>query len=134
MAHAVREEMMAFLRDHAMPDERYLFETELIVGEILSNSVKHAPGFVEITIDWRRMNPAIVVHDSGPGLAPVRARLPEDHYQEDGRGLFLIDTFSKEVAVRPLPGEGSEIRVVLPLERRTIRRSGDTVLPFRRRG
>jgi anti-sigma regulatory factor (Ser/Thr protein kinase) len=75
------------------------FASELIVGELLANTVEHAPGHVELSLDWTGEAPALSVRDRGPGMTSVRASLPLG-------------------SVIPVDGGGTELRVVLPLQRR----------------
>jgi len=94
-----------------------VFDTELILGELLANTVEHAPGLVQIEIDWTDERPVIIVQDTGPGLDKLEARLPGDTFAEDGRGLFLIAALADDVQVRPASGFGTEMRIVLPVRR-----------------
>jgi PAS domain S-box-containing protein len=118
MAHASRLELVAYLRQMAEnPDE--LFAAELIVGEILANTVRHAPGLVEIQVDWTKEKPILTVRDTGPGLRSIARGLPQDALDEHGRGIFLIRALSEEASVQPAPGYGCELRAVLPIARTT---------------
>lgn len=109
-----REELMKFLREHA-DAQADLFSAELVIGEILANTVEHAPGLVEMSIDWIGDSPVVTARDTGPGLTHARSpKLPKDALDENGRGLFLIHELSENVTVRALPGFGTEIRAVLP--------------------
>ncbi|MBV9269648.1 MAG: PAS domain-containing protein [Candidatus Eremiobacteraeota bacterium] len=123
-AHTSRVEIGEHLRALAA-DDADIFNAELIVGEILANTVEHAPGLVEVEIDWSGEHPAIAVRDIGPGLRSLQPQLPEDVFDENGRGLFLIHRLASRVSVRPLPGYGTEIRVTLPLAKRQT--SADSV-------
>ncbi len=114
-AHMSRLELAEFLRRLAA-DPEALFSAELIIGEILANTVEHAPGLVEIHIDWTGEKPVITARDTGPGLDHL-TDLPEDAFLEDGRGLFLIKTLAEEVTITPSKGYGTELRAVLPLLR-----------------
>jgi PAS domain S-box-containing protein len=116
-AHAARREIMAFLRDLAASAEQ-LFACELVLGEILANTVEHAPGLVEVTIDWSARKPVVCVRDTGPGLAHLAVRLPGDPLSEDGRGMYLIHALADSVSVKQAAGYGTEIRVRLPLRRK----------------
>lgn len=97
-AHTSRQEIAAYLRAMTVDDEQ-LFLAELIVGEILANTVEHAPGLVEIHLDWTREKPIITVRDTGPGLRAIDADLPVDTLAENGRGLFLIGTLAEATTV-----------------------------------
>jgi PAS domain S-box-containing protein len=116
-AHASRREIIAYLRRMAAePDQ--LFAGELVVGEILANTVEHAPGLVEVHVDWRSENPVLTVRDTGPGLRYLNGELPRNVLDEDGRGIFLIKQLTQEASVRPSPGFGTELRAVLSIERK----------------
>lgn len=109
-----REELMKFLRGIA-DEHADLFTAELVIGEILANTVEHAPGLVEMSIDCIGDNPVVTARDTGPGMTHARSpKLPHDALDENGRGLFLIHELSENVTVRALPGFGTEIRAVLP--------------------
>jgi PAS domain S-box-containing protein len=116
-ARTSRMELATFIRRFALHQDD-VFTAELILGEILANTVEHAPGLVEIQIDWTAEKPIVTVRDTGPGLDGLRAELPERVFDEGGRGLFLIKSLAESVTVSRLPGYGTELRVVLPLQRR----------------
>ncbi|GAC1499214.1 MAG: hypothetical protein NVS1B14_02590 [Vulcanimicrobiaceae bacterium] len=117
-ARKARQELTHFVRQY-VDAETDLFTSELIIGEILANTVEHAPGLVEVTIEWMNGRPVITARDTGPGLTKVAApQLPTDQFDENGRGLFLIQQLAEEVTIRPLPGFGTEIRATLPTLRR----------------
>ena len=44
-------------------------------------------------------------------------KLPADRLTENGRGLFLIATLAADVQVESKPGEGTTMRVTLPVAR-----------------
>jgi anti-sigma regulatory factor (Ser/Thr protein kinase) len=92
------------------------FMSELIVGELVANTVEHAPGLVDLTIDWTQEAVVLTVGDSGPGLQTLRSDLPADLLHEGSRGLFLVHVLSAAVTVATSPLGGAEIRVVLPIE------------------
>ena len=124
-AHTSRREIVRFIRSLAT-DHDQIFACELILGEILANTVEHAPGLVEVRLDWTRAKPVAIVRDTGPGLEQYVARLPDDVLSEDGRGIYLINALADEVTVRQASGYGTEIRVVLPIEGKRDLRPLDT--------
>jgi PAS domain S-box-containing protein len=117
-AHASRHELMNFIRPLAGSDAE-LYASELILGELLANTVEHAPGLVEVQIDWTGEKPVVRVADTGPGLTHVNARLPLD-FMEDGRGLFLVESLADEFRVESNPQRGTKVLVVLPLRRTNV--------------
>jgi PAS domain S-box-containing protein len=115
-AAASRRELAAYLRSLAADAER-VFSAELVIGEILANTVEHAPGMVEVTIDWRNQQPRLTVRDSGPRLQYREGGLPADAFAEGGRGLFLIRSLAEDVHVQYAPGFGTTLRATLPIAR-----------------
>lgn len=85
--------------------------------ELLGNVVRHAPGAVDIEVEWRGNAPVLHVLDRGPGYD--RAQTLPPWLGENGRGLYLVSTLTREFTVTRLPGYGSHARAVLPIERTT---------------
>jgi PAS domain S-box-containing protein len=110
----VRELFIAYLRAKGRPDADYA-GAELVFGELLGNVVRHAPGTVDIEVEWRGDAPVLHVLDRGPGYDRAAALPPS--LSEAGRGLFLVATLTREFTVTRLPGYGSHARAVLPIER-----------------
>ena len=111
---------MSFIQELAGENDE-LFTAELIVGEILANTVEHAPGLVSMEVDWSDAAPVVTVVDTGPGLERFAAQLPEDALTEDGRGLYLVQTLALDVCIESDRGYGTKMTVTLPIER--IRRT-----------
>jgi len=122
-AHHARHEVMQFIQSLAGSGEE-LFTAELILGEILANTVEHAPGLVTMEIDWCGTSPVVTVTDTGPGLERFNALLPQDALTEDGRGLYLVKTLARDVFVEADPGYGTKMTVTLPIARASRRAVG----------
>ncbi len=116
LARMSRHELMGFIRSHSRSSDD-LSGAEHIVGELLANTVEHAPGLVTIEIDWTAREPVLTISDSGPGLSPFSPRLPDDHLTENGRGLFLVDSLASDVRVERVDEQGTKISVTLPVSR-----------------
>ncbi|HTU68946.1 MAG TPA: MASE1 domain-containing protein [Candidatus Baltobacteraceae bacterium] len=115
-AHNARHEVMNFIRQFAGGNQD-LFTAELILGEILANTVEHAPGLVNVDVDWSSDSPIVTVVDTGPGLDRFVALLPDDELTEDGRGLYLVKTLARDVRVESDRGYGTKLTVTLPITR-----------------
>lgn len=115
-AHAARHELMTFLRDYGASEDD-LSRSELIIGELLANTVKHAPGIVRLEIDCRGNHPVLTIADRGPGLPNFDVKLPDDELKEDGRGLYLVGTLADAVSVISNDGSGTTMTVALPIVR-----------------
>jgi PAS domain S-box-containing protein len=118
LARVSRHELMDFIRGYSRPSED-LSNVELIVGELLANTVEHAPGLVSVDIDWSAREPILTLSDSGPGLARFVPKLPDDRLDENGRGLFLVEALAHDVRVDAGTDHGLKIRVTLPVSRET---------------
>jgi anti-sigma regulatory factor (Ser/Thr protein kinase) len=88
---------------------------ELIYGELVANTVRHANGCVLARLEIDDGEPVLVVRDQGPGLRDVPRRFRSDPYAESGRGLALVEMLARDVEIEARPGEGTEIRAVLPV-------------------
>ena len=110
----VRDLFMGYLRAKGKDDADYA-GAELVFGELLGNVVRHAPGTVDIEVEWRGDAPVLHVLDRGPGYDRA-ASLPST-LSETGRGLYLVATLTRDFTVTRLPGYGSHARAVLPIDR-----------------
>jgi PAS domain S-box-containing protein len=117
-AHTSRHELMSFVRGFVTSDDE-LYRFELLIGEILANTVKHAPGLVTVEIDWGRKIPLMTIHDTGPGLAEFSPALPSDEFTENGRGLFLISALARAVQVETSADAGTTMTIELPANNHT---------------
>lgn len=90
-----------------------LLNAEIVLGELLGNAFRYAPGTVDLTLAWDGGRPVVHLLDRGPGFRYVAAQRP-DVYSEHGRGLFLISAFAEEFHVFGRPEGGIHARVVLP--------------------
>jgi anti-sigma regulatory factor (Ser/Thr protein kinase) len=95
-----------------------LAAAELIFGEMLGNVVRHAPGWVDVSLEWTGEHPVLQVDDNGPGFHSRRRRerLPDDELSESGRGLFIIHALAVDFAVTNRAVRGTRARATLPLE------------------
>jgi PAS domain S-box-containing protein len=113
-AHDARGEFIEYLRTHRAAGD--LMAAEIIFGELIGNVVRHAPGPIDIQLEWGGEHPVLHVTDRGTGFNRTPA-LPDDMLKESGRGLFIIETLSRELNVEYVPGYGTHAAVTLPLAR-----------------
>ncbi|MBV2356256.1 ATP-binding protein [Streptomyces sp. J2-1] len=106
---------VAALLAHARPEPsaREVQDAQLVVSELVTNAVKHAPGpcglSLELTVGPRTLR--IAVTDSSP--EPPRER-PPNARRIGGHGLRLVRMLSAGVEVTPLPG-GKRVTATVPL-------------------
>lgn len=115
---AIRNEFAAeFSRRGALPED--VWAAEIVLGELLGNVVRHAPGPVEVLVDWAHPVPVVHVLDEGPGFL-FAPRLPRDVFAESGRGLFIVGALTDDFNVTPRRRGGSHGRAALALRRQRL--------------
>jgi anti-sigma regulatory factor (Ser/Thr protein kinase) len=111
----LRKEVAGYLRRHGREDSDF-HAAELVVSELLTNVLMHAPGPLWVTVTWTDAQPRVEVHDMGPGFDPGDVSEP-DALKAGGRGLFIASSLADELAVTAKLGGGTKVSVVLPVER-----------------
>ncbi|GAA4313129.1 hypothetical protein GCM10023086_33950 [Streptomyces venetus] len=86
-------------------------DAELVVSELVTNAIRHAPGPCELILRLFRGRLAITVWDTSAEQPTVRKG---DRYRVGGHGLRLVHTVSDRVAVAPR-AKGKQITAYLPL-------------------
>lgn len=118
MAHDHRHVLLDHIRAIAAFGEQ-LFDSELAIGEAIANSVEHAVGPLDVTINWIAKNPVLTFQNRGAAFTFKGAPLPIDPMSEGGRGLFLIHALASDVRLRYKDGVGMQLRFTLPLHKRS---------------
>jgi anti-sigma regulatory factor (Ser/Thr protein kinase) len=114
-ALGARHEVRDFLsRDADVASD--LDASELIVGELVSNVVRHASGPIGVYCSWNDDGAVLVVADRGPGIPTVRSC--PDGIAERGRGLLLVLALARTMTVERATPYGSRVVVELPVKRR----------------
>jgi anti-sigma regulatory factor (Ser/Thr protein kinase) len=94
---------------------------ELIYGELVANTVRHAQGAVEVRLERVGSERAVlVVRDHGPGLDAAPAEPRCDLFAESGRGLAIVGMLACNVAVEGAEDGGTIVRATLPITTRTM--------------
>lgn len=93
------------------------FAAELIYRELISNELRHAAGKINVELQWSEAHPVLSVHDLSP-LFLWTGELPLNLLNEQGRGLYLVNSLARELRIKDSAGQGYKISAVLPLERK----------------
>lgn len=88
-----------------------LADALLVLGELLGNVVRHAPGAVRVCVDVSGDETTLDVEDRGPGLAAASPEIGDDLERTSGRGLAIVRALAEDVAVLPRRGGGTSVRV-----------------------
>lgn len=115
-AQDARGEFVAYLREQS-GDPDAIQTAELVFGELVGNVVRHAPGAIDIDVEWVNGFPTLHVLDRGPAFNPP-SHLPDDLLSESGRGLFIVRKLSTSFSVEHVPGYGNHVCVELPVRRK----------------
>jgi anti-sigma regulatory factor (Ser/Thr protein kinase) len=86
-------------------------DAELVVSELVTNAIRHAPGPCELILRLFRGQLAITVWDTSAEQPTVRRG---DRFRVGGHGLRLVHTVSERVAVAPR-SRGKQITAFLRL-------------------
>lgn len=114
-ASRLRHEISASLERRG-GDVADIFAAGIIIGEIIGNVYRYAPGPLRVQMDWSSRNPVLHVIDYGLGFT-FAPRLPVDPLAERGRGLYIVQKMALEFNVDKVIGGGSHARAVLRLGR-----------------
>lgn len=114
-AHEARSQFRAHLESNAGPEADF-DAAELIFGELVGNVVRHAPGPIDVQVQWTQTHPVLHVTDRGKGFIRNPA-LPLDPLSESGRGLYIISLLAKSVFVERIPGYGHHVAAELNIPR-----------------
>ncbi|HTX03045.1 MAG TPA: SpoIIE family protein phosphatase [Candidatus Acidoferrales bacterium] len=122
-ANDARRTFVDHLRSEAAESSE-IDAAEVIFGELVANVVRHAPGAIDVALEWIDGLAVLHVTDRGNGFE-YEPRRRANIYMEAGRGLWLIEQFGGTVDVERIAGYGTHVRVVLPVERagETLERS-----------
>lgn len=115
-AHDAREEFVAYLRGEAVAEADFA-AAEIVFGELIGNVVRHAPGPIEVQVDWSGDSPVLHVTDRGRGFVR-HPGLPANPLSESGRGLYIIDQFTRNLRVERIAGYGNHVAVELTIDRK----------------
>ena len=84
------------------------FGSELAFGELIGNTVRHAPGAVRVLASTDGDGVAyLVVEDSGGGFTPNDRAI--DPYTETGRGLGIVRAVADAIAIEPTALGGTRV-------------------------
>jgi len=107
----VRERLQRVLEEHGIGHDA-IERAKLVLGELVGNVARHAPGALQIVVDMTTASPVLHVVDEGTGFERV-PELPRDVLSEGGRGLFIVSELTQEFTISRSPGGGSHARAVL---------------------
>lgn len=107
---------MTYLRSMGAPEGDY-DAAALAYGELVSNVVRHAPGPLEIVLEWENDEAVLHITDHGGGFT-AEPTLPSEPLAEAGRGLYLVRELTRDLQVLRHESPGAEVRVVLPVRRK----------------
>ena len=112
-AQHARGDFIQRLRNEADPESDF-GAAEIIFGELVGNVVRHAPGAIDVALEWKDARGILHVVDRGGGFV-YEPSAEIDLLREEGRGLWLIHQFSPSVHIEPLEAFGTHICVELPV-------------------
>lgn len=115
-AKQARQLLELYLRRLGTAESDY-YSASLAFGELIANVIRHAPGSINVRLDWSSEQPVLSVADHGPGFE-LRPELPQDPLAEGGRGLFIVASLASDLSVERVADNGMVVRATLPVTRR----------------
>lgn len=112
-AQEARSRFLTALSERSQPDAD-LSAAELVFGELIGNVVRHAPGPIDVRLEWPLGDPVLHVIDRGKGFIRDPA-LPLDPLSESGRGLYIIAQLTRDLRIERIPGYGNHVSAALRL-------------------
>lgn len=112
-AHDARSQLVAHLREHA-GDHADTGAAELVFGELVGNVVRHAPGPIEVHLEWTGPRATLHVIDRGRGFLRDPS-LPSDPLSESGRGLYIVSQLTGALRIERIAGYGNHVAAELRL-------------------
>ncbi|GAC1423347.1 MAG: hypothetical protein NVSMB5_17170 [Candidatus Velthaea sp.] len=117
-AQRARNELVAYIgRECSNADAS---SAELVLGELIGNVARYAPGptHIEATVNDSRLT--IEVRDTGHGFERTAVHSAQDNaLMERGRGLLIVETLSDEFDVHCPQNEGCRVRARLTVREAT---------------
>jgi anti-sigma regulatory factor (Ser/Thr protein kinase) len=112
VALRLRNEFAEYLRTYGRGEDDYT-TAELIFDELVTNVCFHAPGPIELLVEWHSGRAMLHVTDAGKPIDMSSIAFP-DPYAEGGRGLAIVNALS--VAVRSATYlNGKTVSAALPV-------------------
>ncbi len=93
---------------------------EQIVGELIGNVQRYAPGPFCTELHWSDDSLQVSVHDPGPCFVPDRVSVtnPADWEAERGRGIAIIKALGGTIETHRAGDKGCRVSVVVPVKKR----------------
>jgi PAS domain S-box-containing protein len=107
----LRQRLQHVLEEHGLRPQA-IERAKLVLGELVGNVARHAPGPLQIVVDLSAATPVLHVVDEGRGFAN-RPALPADLLSESGRGLYIVSELTHEFTIARDQGGGTHARAVL---------------------
>ena len=86
---------------------------ELVLGELIGNVVRYAPGPTHIQANFDDRGVTIVVKDWGTGFTPPPMTRPMGLFSESGRGLAIVAQLAENVEIDCESTDGCCVRARL---------------------
>ncbi len=106
-----RHQFVEYLQTYGGDMDAY-GDAEFLFGELVGNVLVHAPGAIEVLVDWPDGRAMLYVTDEGLPIPP-HATPPADPLSEHGRGLMIVERLASKVTSNLYPGFGKMIGAAL---------------------
>ena len=119
-AQAARDTRLDFVKyvNGYYGDRADVMAAELVLGELIGNVVRYAPGPAHVEADFDERGVTIAVHDFGNGFSAQSLDRKISLLSESGRGLAIVSTLAETVEIDcPDDDDGCCVRARLGVRR-----------------
>jgi anti-sigma regulatory factor (Ser/Thr protein kinase) len=86
---------------------------ELVLGELIGNVVRYAPGPARVRASFDERGVTIAVHDAGNGFSPRPQSSETNLLTESGRGLAIVSRLARSIEIDCAENDGCCVRARL---------------------
>jgi anti-sigma regulatory factor (Ser/Thr protein kinase) len=118
-ARAAREARAEFAKhvERIYGTEADVMAAELVLGELIGNVVRYAPGPAHVTASFDSRGVTIDVADRGNGFSRPHVNCETRLLNESGRGLAIVERLARRLEIRCAKDDGCRVRARLDVAR-----------------
>ena len=120
-ARAAREARVEFAQhvERIYGTKADVMAAELVLGELIGNVVRYAPGPADVTAAFDSRGVTIDVADRGSGFSRPLVKSENRFLNESGRGLAIVERFARWLEIRCAKDDGCRVRARLDVAEAT---------------
>jgi anti-sigma regulatory factor (Ser/Thr protein kinase) len=102
---------------HAYGADVHSIAAEIVLGELISNAVRYAPGRTHVRASFDPNGVTVAVQDSGKGFSPLADSADSSPLSKPGRGLAIVSRLARAMEIKCRDENGCCVRAPLAMHR-----------------